>query len=244
MELPALANLVSVISGVLGGASLLFQVLPFLQAKGEYEALRAALRSARFPKDEVTQSVYGNESDWRELVAWLDRGNLLMVPLRRRVIRRTIIAVCTMTILVLSIPFDAQTVDGVRSSGDPIEWFDFLTMAVVAIGPQFAFFKRWLLSDTEKKFMENFRDLEDAFYRREVAPRLDVFNSVFQRLFSHTQGSARDEVSVLTQRLDDLARQVGAVRQVQEILVQQRQAAFVLAQDVSTGLRTEAPPEP
>src|SRR5215218_7897081 len=200
-----IVELATVISTVLGGGSLLLQVLPFLQLKGEYESLRSTLKRVRSPQDERTQNVYGNEAAWLELVRWLDLGAVIVNPVRRRVFRRAVIATAAIITLIATVIFDNL---GAPGKSGAVEWRDLLALVLVAIGPRLAFLKRWLLTEAEAKFLANLHDLEEAFYRREVAPRLDLFNAVFARQFSYVQGSAADELAGIRADLNALNKRI------------------------------------
>jgi hypothetical protein len=204
-ELSALAGIVST---VFGGGSLIVSILPFFQLKGRYEGLRKGLRGIRSRKDEVTQSIYGREADWTELIQWLDRGEMLLGLVRERVMRRALLAAVALVGVIATIPIDFPGVPDVSPQARGIEWHDLVAIVVVTIGPRLAFFKKWLLTDAERKFIKNFGDLEEAFYRREVAPKIDLFNSVFQRLFSHVSGSVDDDLAAVREELGDLVTKV------------------------------------
>jgi hypothetical protein len=206
-----LSYFASVVSAVFGGGSLIVSVLPFLQLKGRYANLQKALRGIRSPKDEKAMNIYGNEDDWSELVRWLDRGEVLLGMVQQRVIRRTIVAVVAVVTVVATIPLDVVGVPDVSANARAIEWHDLIAAVAVTIAPRLAFFRDWLLGDVEKKFLENFRDLEEAFYRREVAPKLDLFNAVFRRLFFHVSGSADEELAAVRSQLHELSARVSAL---------------------------------
>ena len=214
MGLVELANLATVVSAVLGGGSLLLQILPFIQLKGEYESLRSALKGIRSPQDEPTQNVYGNEAAWLDLVRWLDRGQMIVNPVRRRVFRRAVIAAAAIVTLIATVIFDNL---GATDKSGAVAWLDLVALILVAIGPRLTFLKRWLLTEAEAKFLTNLHDLEEAFYRREVAPRLDLFNAVFARQFSHVQGSAGDEFAVLRAELEKLNIRVAELAAKKEL---------------------------
>lgn len=206
MGLIELSSLAAIVSAAFGGGSLLVSILPFLQLKGRYESLRKALRSIESPKDGGHQSIYGNKGDWLELVQWLDRGEVLLVLVQQRIIRRALIAGVALIAIIATIPLDMFAA---TSSGRT--WHDVVAVVAVTIVPRLAFFKKWLLTDAEKKFLHNFRDLEEAFYRREVAAKIDLFNAVFQRLFSHVSGSSEEELAVLQDQLRDLSKRVSEI---------------------------------
>jgi hypothetical protein len=208
MGLVELANLAAVVSAVLGGGQLLLQILPFLQLKGEYETLRDSLRAIKSPQDERYHSVFGGEKDWEELIRWLDYGMLILVPLRRRIARRSIIASGALIALVATTLLDIPNNPTVRGTAGQIEWLDVLAIILSVAVPRLAFFKDWLLTPAERLFIANFHDLEDAFYRREVAPRLDTFNAVFDRRFSHVRGSWHDEIAVVNREVENLRKRV------------------------------------
>jgi len=161
----------------------------------------------RSPEDERNQSVFGSDAEWLELVRWLDRGNLILVPLRRRVTRRAIIAALGLLALVATIPFDIPNALRVRGAGN-LEWNDIFVIVVVAVTPRLRVFKGWLLGETEKRFLQNLLDLETAFYRREVTPRIEIFNAVFDRKFAHVRGAASQEFSTILDELQALRARV------------------------------------
>jgi hypothetical protein len=208
IELSALAGIVGT---VFGGGSLIVSILPFFQLKGRYEGLRKALHGIRSRKDEGTQSIYGREAEWSELIQWLDRGEMILGLVRERVVRRALLAVIALVGIIVRIPIDFPGVPDVSAQARGIEWHDLVAIVVVTIGPRLAFFRKWLLTDAERKFIKNFGDLEEPFYRREVAPKIELFNSVFQRLFSHVSGSVDDDLAAVREELGDLVSKVEAL---------------------------------
>jgi hypothetical protein len=210
MGLVELSALAGIVSTVFGGGSLIVSILPFFQLKGRYEGLRKGLRSIRSRKDQGTQSIFGKEADWTELIEWLDRGEMILGLVRERVMRRTLLAAVALVGIIATIPIDFPGVSDVSAQARGIEWHDLVGIVVVTIGPPLAFFRKWLLTDAERKFIKNFGDLEEAFYRREVAPKIDLFNSVFQRLFSHVSGSVDDDLAAIHEELGDLVSKVEA----------------------------------
>jgi len=208
LELSALAGIVGT---VFGGGSLIVSILPFFQLKGRYEGLRKALRGIRSRKDEGIQSIFGREAEWSELIQWLDRGEMLLALVRERVMRRVLLAAVALVGVIATIPIDFPAVPDVSARARGVEWHDLVAIVVVTVGPRLAFFRKWLLTDAERKFIKNFGDLEEAFYRREVAPKIDLFNSVFQRLFSHVSGSVDEDLVTVREQLGDLASKVEAL---------------------------------
>lgn len=211
MGLLELSALASILGTVFGGGSLIVSILPFLQLKGRYDGLRKALRGIRSRKDEGVSSVYGKEAEWSELIQWLDRGEVLLALIRERVIRRALLAALALVAVVATIPIDFEGVSDISPHARGIEWHDLVAIVLATIGPRLAFFKKWLLTDAERKFIKNFGDLEEAFYRREVAPKIDLFNSAFTRLFLHLSGSVDEDLSAVRNQLGDLASKVDAL---------------------------------
>jgi hypothetical protein len=209
MGLVELSYVAGIVSAAFGGGSLIASVLPFLQLKGRYASLQKALRGIRSPRDEVIQSIYGNEDDWSELVNWLDRGEVLLALVQQRVIRRAVVAAIALVTVIATIPVDF--VGAMDNRAPAIEWHDLIAVVIVTLAPRLAFFRDWLLSAAEKKFLQNFRDLEEAFYRREVAPKIDVFNGVFERLFSHVSGTADEELEEIRKQLSELNGRVSTL---------------------------------
>jgi hypothetical protein len=166
--------------------------------------------SVRSPEDEEIQHVFGNEADWSKLIQWLDRGEVILAMVQQRVIRRALVAAVALFAVVAFIAIDFVGAPDFRMGASTIEWQDLVGVVAVTLGPRLVFFRNWLLRDAEKKFLQNFHDLEEAFYRRGVAPKIDLFNAVFSRLFSHVSGSADEELAEVRDELRKLSERVSA----------------------------------
>jgi hypothetical protein len=212
MGLLELSYLASIVGAIFGGGSLIASVLPFFQLKGRYAGLQKALRSVRSPGDEEIPHVFGNEADWSKLIQWLDRGEVILAMVQQRVIRRALVAAVALLAVVAFVAIDFAGAPDFPVGAGTIEWQDFIGVAAVTVGPRLVFFRNWLLRDTEKKFLQNFHDLEEAFYRREVAPKIDLFNAVFNRLFSHVSGSADEELAEVRDELRKLSDRVSTLQ--------------------------------
>jgi hypothetical protein len=167
MGLESLSYLAAIIAAVLGGGQLVVSLFPFFRLKGQYESLQEALRGIRSPKDERYASIYG---DWPALLKWLDVGALLIGPVQRRAMRQAVVGGTALVAVIATIPINPY----LDKTG--IKWHDLIAVAVAAIVPRLMFVRNWLLPESERKFLRYFYDLEEAFYRREVVPKLDTFN--------------------------------------------------------------------
>lgn len=181
MELGLLAT---VLGTILGGGSLWLGVLPHLRTKGRNSSLRNALRSIERTPDRsrehdkrTKEAQDDSKAHWDRLVAWLDKGELLLEPVRQRLIRRLVVIAFSAVLTVSAIPFDIQPNPFFNETTGSLELHDVGLLIALLIGPFFAFREKWTLSKQEREFLKNLNDLYEAFYEKEVVGKLDEFNS-------------------------------------------------------------------
>jgi hypothetical protein len=192
MGLEGLSYIAAIVSAVLGGGQLLTSVLPFFHLKGRYESLQQALRGVRSPKDERYSNVYGNLPT---LIKWLDFGEVILGPVQQRVMRQAVLAGGALVTVIASIPINF----GASKTG--IEWHDIAAIAFACLIPNLTFLNNWFLPQSEREFLRNFCALEDAFYRREVKPKIDLFNKVVSQEFPLFRAATDEEYAQLLDKL-------------------------------------------
>lgn len=63
------------------------------------------------------------------------------------------------------------------------------------------YLRLWFLPQSEREFLRNFYALEDAFYRREVKPKIDLFNKVVSQEFPLFRAATDEDYAQLLDRL-------------------------------------------
>lgn len=200
-------------STLISGAGLILQALPYFLAKSKYEALRLALDGLKFEADEFTESKTLNiskpqpplfdEQEHRRLISYLDIGEVMLPLVRQRAFTRITIVAIVSLLAIMMVPFNFH--ERAVFAGHPsFEWQDVVILFGVALGPYVAFVRRFLLSEDESLFLKNLQNLHEEFYRREVAPRLALFNYKVKLLFPSLPDVSKKELEQLQTHLDAL----------------------------------------
>lgn len=127
----------------------------------------------------------------------LDFGEVILGPVQQRAMQQAVLAGGALVTVIASIPINF----GASKTG--IEWHDIAAIAFACLIPNLTFLNNWFLPQSEREFLRNFCALEDAFYRREVKPKIDLFNKVVSQEFPFFRAATDEDYAQLLDRLEE-----------------------------------------
>jgi hypothetical protein len=199
-KMEAVALVVSIVTGLLGGVSTFVSLLPFFGKKNAFEILAGKLREIQKTKDgERLLEIYsaragtGKAELFNEhLQKWLGHGHLILAGLARKVTIRFGFLCLASAGLSAGIYVDGDSLF-FHELTKRLEDYDIAISAFVAALPWFVRLLNRLLLPNERTFIKNLVLLEEVYYDTFIKPAMNEFNAEIGRLYDNFKYLRREE---------------------------------------------------
>ncbi len=214
-----IVELVTVLGAVFGGASSGLSFVSKFQELRSYELLSDQLtKLAHFKSSEKESSnlefmaEHNSEGHYKEIIKWIKYADLLMAPVRAKLIRRFASAILViiggLIVIPLNLPNylipEVQTIDNLEAIDIP--WF------VAMLTYSLSFAKKFTASPEEIVFMENMSALQDAYYNRYVSPAMANFNNHCKHYFANEVAARESKIEEMQSDINRIKNRLDSMK--------------------------------